>query len=223
VRVLGVLLIIAGVLLTPISAFVLLGSAFVGGKNAVHQRDISFGNDIREEFRVGGGREHTVVVEILVDKKGLPSDPAAGVVKLDFDFPVTYRLLDGANVIAEGRDGFAPGKPGVSMSRHSSAVPEDAIVTRELGRFRAAADGTHALEIRVEPDRIGKITVTSARILVFDDAQPWLFLPLAGIAAGILMGIAGIALVIAGSVRARATPSRAAHDSFERVRRRESR
>lgn len=200
-RVLGVVLIIAGVLLAPISAFVLLGSAFVGGKNAVHQRDITFGHDIREEFRVGGGREHTVVVEVLVDKNGLPRDPAAGVVKLDFDFPITYRLLDGANVIAEGRDDFAPGKPGVGMSRHSSAVPEDAIVTRELGRFRAAADGTHALEIRVEPDRLGKISVTGARILVFDDAQPWLALPLAGIAIGVLLAIAGIALVIIGSLR----------------------
>ena len=209
-RVLGALLIIAGLLLAPISAFVLLGSAFVGGKNAVHQHDIAFGNDIREEFRVNGGREHSVVVQVLVDKSGLPRDAAAGVVKLDFDFPLTYRLLDGANVIAEGRDDFATGKPGVSMSRHSTAVPEDAIVTRELGRFRATADGTHALEIRVEPDRLGKITVTGARILVFDDAQPWLALPLAGIASGILMVIAGIALVITASVRKRRPTERIA-------------
>src|SRR5262245_51026279 len=104
--------------MAPVSAFVLLGSAFVGGRNTVLTRDIAFDKDVRERFTVSGGREHQISIQVTVAKQGLATDPSQGVVLLDYDFPLRYRLLDATgNTIAEHQNGFAKGNPDVKETR----------------------------------------------------------------------------------------------------------
>lgn len=198
------LLALVGLVMAPVSAFVLLGSAFVGGRNTVHTRDLAFDSDIREPFSVTGGREHQVSIQVLVSKQGLTTDPAQGVVKLEYDFPLRYRLLDAAgNTVNEQQNGFAKGDPEVRELGHSASIPDDAIVERFLGRWSPAADGEHTVELRLESDRVAKIKVTGARLLIHDDQQPWLLIPGLGVIGGIALLCAGITLFIVGMVRKR--------------------
>lgn len=148
------------------------------GRNVVLEKPVTPGAPVSAGVDAMPGRRYTFSARVTLDGRELPEEVAsrgASGVELSMPFAMQLRNSDGQRL--QEQSGFLSHEPPTSVygdptggasGRGARAV----VAERFLGPYPSAGPQKLHVDLELGADRLGKVPVADARLVVYDDAMP---------------------------------------------------
>jgi hypothetical protein len=210
VRLIGLLLVILGVLGAAAGGFVGCGALFSwNGKHAIDVQTFTPGTPFTYSLKPAPDRRYTLGVDVVFDTTGLSLKD--GALHVEAQMPITVRVDPvRGEPLASVTGWLDPNAPptllvGAGAAANPRTAATEVYAERLVGPFRATSADPLKVTVDLGADKLERVPIRSARLVVFDDAMPGSITGALGAGgAGVVVLLAGIALLFVGSLRKRA-------------------